>query len=79
VAELSRGLIDDTPQQAVVAIAGVPQVWAALLARSEPEHRRTALAQLKKLVAGPIDFDPAADAETRARQLAALRSQLDKR
>ena len=79
MAELSRGLIDDTPQQAAAALAGAPRVWAALLERPELEHRRTALAQLAKLMASPVHFDPAAPPEVRRKQLDALRSELDQR
>ena len=66
---LSDRSTPDTPGQVAAWLAGDPAIWLALLSRDEVSTRRFAAEQLEGLLGRPIDFDPAADAATRRRQL----------
>ena len=78
LADLSRGLDDDTPQQAAVTLSDSPAVWLELLGRPQEATRRTAFTQLAKMLAAPIRFDPAADPSARQKQIEVIRAQLEK-
>lgn len=67
---------EDTVDRVVTWLAADRQPWLSLLGRSERSTRDLAARQLAQLVGGPIDFDPAADEQTRAAQLARLRARL---
>ncbi len=67
---------NDTPAQITAWLAGDPPVWLSLLDRADQSVRCLAAERLKNLLGRPIDFDPAADAETRAAQLEHLRLQV---
>lgn len=56
---------DDMPQRIAMWLVDDPTIWVAILASSEVEHRRTAHAQLEKLLAMKIEFDADADANVR--------------
>lgn len=61
-----------SPEQVAAWLSGDPAVWLMLLAREDESVRRLALARLQALVDRPVEFHPAADVETRRRQLEAL-------
>ena len=65
----------DTPERVATWLATDPAIWLLLLTNDEPDRRRLAAEHLSKLVSFPLDFDPLADAATRANQVAALRKQ----
>lgn len=67
---------EDSAEQIVASLAGVPAVWLALLARSDPAIRRTAAKQLAKLLGGPISVDPAADPKTQKDKREQLRARI---
>jgi hypothetical protein len=67
---------EDTAENAVMWLAGDPQVWYTLLGREELVKRKVAKEQLERLLAEPVEFDPAADMETRQEQLEAVREQI---
>jgi hypothetical protein len=67
---------EDTAENAVMWLAGDPQVWYTLLGRDEPIKRRVAKEQLERLLAEPVEFDLAADVETRQEQLEAIREKI---
>jgi hypothetical protein len=69
--ELSGGA-DDQAERVATWLVADPQVWVSLLGRSDETQRRIAAEHLPLLLGGPIEFDPAADAATRAAQLARL-------
>ncbi len=67
---------DDLAEEVAERLAGDPAVWLALLARPEPESRKTAARQLILLLGGPIDVDPAADPDTQKQQREQLRARI---
>jgi hypothetical protein len=77
VMSLAAGMENDTPQEIASWLAGDPAVWLALLARDDEATRRLAAERLGALLGGPIDFDPAADPETRAKQIDGLRPRVE--
>lgn len=66
----------DSAEKVAERLAGDPAVWLALLARPEPESRKTAARQLILLLGGPIDVDPAADPDTQKQQRERLRTRI---
>ncbi|MBL9123260.1 MAG: hypothetical protein JNG90_06475 [Planctomycetaceae bacterium] len=76
VASLKRFNEEDTAARAALWLAGDPTIWLVLLGREQPELRRAAARELPEILGRPIDFDPDADAATRAGQLARLRAEL---
>jgi hypothetical protein len=80
-----RSLIDaledgreDRVDRMAVWLAGHEQTWLALLTRDDEAKRRIAAEQLASLVGEPVDFNPAADANTRRKQIEHLRELFDK-
>lgn len=67
---------DDSAEEVAERLAGDSAVWLALLARPEPESRKTAARQLTLLLGGPIDVDPAADPDTQKQQREQLRARI---
>ncbi len=67
---------DDTAEEVAQRLAGDPAVWLALLARPEPESRKTAARQLTLLLGRPIDVDPAADPDSQKQQRERLRARI---
>ena len=61
-----------------VWLSGHEQTWLALLARDDESKRRIAAEKLASLVGEPVDFNPAADADTRRKQIEHLRELFDK-
>lgn len=73
IAALSGGETEDTPTVVATWLCADKQIWLALLSRAPTaDQRRTAVDQLSYLLDQPIEFDPAADEDTRAHQLEAL-------
>lgn len=66
----------DSAKKVAERLAGDPAVWLALLARPEPESRKTAARQLILLLGRPIDVDPAADPNTQKQQRERLRARI---
>jgi hypothetical protein len=64
---------DDTPEQVAALLFADAGVWMAMLASPEESARRIAAKQLGTLRGGPVAFDPAADPQTRKKQIEALR------
>ncbi|HUY35508.1 MAG TPA: hypothetical protein VMV69_22385 [Pirellulales bacterium] len=64
---------DDTPNQIIRPLRDDPIVWIELLARDDEQKRRIAGKQLSRLLNEVIDFDPAAEADQRKKQIDALR------
>jgi hypothetical protein len=64
---------EDAPEQIASWLFSDPAVWLAMLSSETESTRKTASRQLGALVGKPIDFDPAADAPTRQKQIEALR------
>ena len=67
---------EDAPEQIASWLFSDPAVWLAMLSSETESTRKTAARQLGALVGKPIDFDPAADAPTRQKQVEALRPQI---
>lgn len=67
---------EDVPVHVARRLVSDPNIWLALLERESLPEREAARNQLCRLMGEKLQFDPAADAETRDRQLAALRSQI---
>ncbi len=67
---------DDAAEDVAARLAGDPTVWLALLERPKLEYRKTAAAQLARLLGGPIGVDPAADPASQKQQRDRLRSRL---
>jgi hypothetical protein len=70
---------EDTPERVVAWLLNDKSTWLALLNDEIPEHRTCASDHLARLCEHPLDFDPAATSETRAAQLADLRTALRRR
>ena len=71
---LTAGSGDDAPEQIASWLFGDASVWLAMLSGDEEPARKTAARQLGTLLGKPIQFDPAADAPTRKKQIEALRA-----
>lgn len=67
---------EESPPQLAMWLSGDAAVWLALLARDDESTRRAALQRLQALVGHPLDFDPAADAQKRGRQLESIQAAL---
>ncbi len=67
---------DDAPEQLASWLSGDPAIWLAMLSRPEESTRRLAVRQLGALLGGPITFDPAADPQTRKKQIDDLRGRI---
>ncbi|MBN1589392.1 MAG: hypothetical protein JW888_07750 [Pirellulales bacterium] len=76
VESLSDTLTDETPRQTANSMLGDPTIWIVLLGRDSQSTREVAAKYLERLLESPIDFDPAADAPTRRRQIEALRKRI---
>lgn len=79
VMALGARMDDDAPPEIATWLAGDPAIWLALLSRGDESARRLAAERLESLLGGPIPFDPAADAETRQKQIEALRARVRNR
>lgn len=66
----------DSLEKTVILLSSDPSIWISMLDRDDLSKRQLAAEQLKSIRGGPIDFDPAADAAFRAKQLNTLREQL---
>jgi hypothetical protein len=75
VATFADAAQEDVPVQVARRLLSDPQVWLSLLTRDDAQQRAAACDHLSQLLGEPIEFDPAADAAVRERQLAALRGQ----
>lgn len=67
---------DDTPELVASWLVGDPEIWLALADRPDESTRQLAARQLESHLGHAIDFDPAADAKTRAAQIEQLRRQI---
>ena len=76
VMALASRMDNDTPPEIATWLAGDPAIWLALLSRDDESTRRLAAERLESLLGGPIRFDPAADGETREKQIEPLRAQV---
>lgn len=76
VMALAVRMDNDTPPEIATWLAGDPVIWLALLSRDDESTRRLAAERLESLLGGPIRFDPAADAETRQKQIEPLRARV---
>lgn len=74
VDRLSREVSEDLPGRIASWLQQDPTIWLVLMGHSSIQARQKAADYLSKLLGEPIAFDPSAPPETRARQLAALRS-----
>ncbi|MBL8825625.1 MAG: hypothetical protein JNM18_01480 [Planctomycetaceae bacterium] len=79
VGELGEAEEEDSSRGVVRWLAVDPQTWLLLLNRDDAKLRQLALDKLTRQLNRPIEFDPAADAETRQKQLAELRKSLEAR
>lgn len=70
---------NDAPPEIATWLAGDPAIWLALLSRGDESTRRLAVERLESLLGRPIPFDPAADAETRQKQIEQLRARVSRR
>ena len=75
ISVLSATYEEDTPQRVAAWLAPDARVWLAMLNRDDQQKRRVAAQQLEALWDKPIDFDPAADSETRDAQVEKLWAQ----
>ena len=67
---------DDAAEDVAARLASDPTIWLALLERPNLEYRKTAAAQLARLLGGPIGVDPAADPASQKQQRDQLRARL---
>ncbi len=77
VGELGDAEPEDTSRGVVRWLAVDPQTWLLLLNRDDAKLRQLAYDKLSRQLNRPLEFDPQADAETRQKQLAALRKSLE--
>jgi len=70
---------DDNPERIATWLLTDQSVWLALLQREDAGRRRAAKEHLSLLLGGPVDFNPDADAATRAAQWAALAKRVAKK
>jgi hypothetical protein len=64
---------EESPAQLAVWLSGDTTIWLALLSREDMATRRAAHQRLEAILGRPVAFDPAADPQTRQRQIEALR------
>ena len=76
VTALAARMDNDTPPEIATWLAGDPVIWLALLSRDDESTRRLAAERLESLLGGPIAFDPAADAETRQKEIEKIRARV---
>ncbi len=69
----------DAPACVAARLAHDKSVWITLLGNDDAEMRVVAKRQLSHLCQHDVDFDPVADPEQRAQQVANLRSRLLRR
>lgn len=74
VTTLSGNTRREDPMLIADWLSGDPAVWLSLLQRNDEDTRRQAAQWLEALLGRSIQFDPAADAETRAAQIQRLRA-----
>jgi hypothetical protein len=82
IGEIRRSLTDytsDTPQRVATWLCNDRHIWLALLEKGEPADGMIARSHLERLTNRRIDFDPQATPESRAEQMAWLRSELRRR
>lgn len=78
IAALSASYEEDMPQRVAAWLAPDARVWLALLNRDDQQKRRIAAEQLVALLGRPIDFDPAAEPETRSLQVERLLDEIQR-
>ncbi len=64
---------DDTPEQVASLLFGDASIWLAMLSSPEESTRKAAARRLGAIRGGPVAFDPAADLQTRKKQIEALK------
>ena len=69
---------EDSPATVADWLAGDPDIWTALAARSAPSQRATIRAQLSGLLGEAVVLDEAADAAKLVEQIAAIRIQVER-
>jgi hypothetical protein len=72
IRSLSSVTGEETPQQVAGAMVTDPTIWLVFLGREQASTRSLAAKHLERLLGGPIDFDPAANAATRGKQIESL-------
>ncbi len=65
----SFDFVEPSPREIAEQMRNDPSIWLAVAADNRESARQTAHAELKRLLKRPMDFDPAASAETRKAQL----------
>ena len=70
---------DDNPERIATWLLTDSSVWLSLLEREDASRRRAAAEHLTLLLGAPVDFNPDADAATRAAQWAALAKRVAKK
>jgi hypothetical protein len=73
---MNSDLGEDTPESLAPWLTGDPYIWFALLDCEQEPGRRFAAEQLGRLLNKSIDFDPAAAAAERGRQLKAIAAEI---
>jgi len=76
VRSMSAKKTDDNLDEIASMLVGDSGIWLVLLARDEQSTRETAAARLSAILGRSIDFDPAADQQTRQLQIERLRKRL---
>lgn len=69
---------DDSPDAAAQWLSADPEIWYALATRASAAQRTKVRAQLAVILGEPVVLDAEATGETLAKQLAAIRGQLDR-
>jgi hypothetical protein len=69
---------EDSPATVADWLAGDPDIWVALAARSTPSQRATIRAQLSGLLEEAVVLEDTADATRLAEQVAAIRKQVER-
>ena len=67
---------EDTPERSVAWLVGDLQVWLGLAARDDLATREAATAELRLLIDGPVELDPAAAPAERAAQWKQLEARI---
>jgi hypothetical protein len=67
---------DDSRQRVAAWLANDMEIWVAMLADEDGQHRQTARQCVARLANRSIVFDPTASADVRGQQVAALRAEL---
>jgi hypothetical protein len=70
---------EESPPQIAAWLSGDPGIWLALPSREPEPICRVILKRLEAMVGGPLTFDPAADEQTRQRQIETIRTKIGKR